>query len=208
MDQRRFSTMKDVHRLEPMLASPGRGTVFAAWERFVQGEDQVPGVRPEVAISWHRCREQYRVDPHLTEAPVAVGEIDHTPEHDVVFAELGFRAASVVHEVGNLGGVVTVTDATGRILAEWGDQATLARATDSTLAPWFCWSECAAGTNGMGTALEAHGPVLIRGAEHWCQAFHNWVCAGVAVRDVVTREPIAVLNISGWRTRSPRPSAR
>jgi hypothetical protein len=195
--------MKDGHRFEPMAAGPGGGTVLAAWERFVQGEDQVPGVRPMVAISWHRCREQYRVDPHLTEAPVAVAELDHTPEHDVVFAELGFRAASVAHEVGNLGGVVTVTDATGRILAEWGDQATIARATASNLAPWFCWSESAAGTNGMGTALEAHGPVLIRGAEHWCQAFHNWVCAGIAVRDVVTREPIAVLNISRWRSQLP-----
>jgi hypothetical protein len=108
--------------------------------------------------------------------------------------------------VGTVGGVVTVTDATGRILAEWGDPATIARAADANLAPWFCWSECAAGTNGMGTALEAHGPVLIRGAEHWCQAFHNWVCAGIAVRDVVTREPIAVLNISCWRTPLP-PSA-
>jgi hypothetical protein len=186
-----------------MSANPGSGTVLAAWERFVQGEDQVPGVRPLVAISWHRCREQYRVDPHLTGAPVAVTEVDHTPEHDVVFAELGFRAASVAHEVGNLGGVVTVTDATGRILAEWGDQSTLARASNSTLAPWFCWSECAAGTNGMGTALEAHGPVPIRGAEHWCQAFHNWVCVGIAVRDVVTREPIAVLSISCWRSQLP-----
>jgi sigma-54 dependent transcriptional regulator, acetoin dehydrogenase operon transcriptional activator AcoR len=183
-----------------MSTSSGRGNVLAAWERFVQGEDQVPGVRPEVAISWHRCREQYRVDPYLTEAPVAVAEIDHAPEHDVVFAELGFRAASIAHELGNHGGVVTVADATGRILAEWGDQATLARATDSNLAPWFCWSECAAGTNGMGTALEVHGPVLVRGPEHWCQAFHNWVCAGNAVRDVVTREPIAVLNISCWRS--------
>jgi sigma-54 dependent transcriptional regulator, acetoin dehydrogenase operon transcriptional activator AcoR len=203
MDQRRFSTMTDVHRLEPVPASPGRSTVLAAWEKFVQGEDQVQGVRAEVAISWHRCREQYRVDPHLTQAPVAVAEIDHTPEHDVVFAELGFRAATVAHEVGNLGGVVTVTDSTGRILAEWGDQATVARATEANLAPWFCWSECAAGTNGMGTALEAHGPVLIRGAEHWCQAFHNWVCAGIAVRDVVTREPIAVLNISCYRSQLP-----
>ena len=200
--------MRDVHRLEPVSANPGSGTVLAAWERFVQGEDQVPGVRPVVAISWHRCREQYRVDPHLTEAPVAVAEMDHTPEHDVVFAELGFRAASVAHDVGNLGGVVTVTDATGRILAEWGDQATLARATDANLAPWFCWSEYAAGTNGMGTALEAHGPVLIRGAEHWCQAFHNWVCAGIAVRDVVTREPIAVLNISCWRSQLPASAGR
>ena len=165
--------MRDVRRREPPAAGPGSGTVFAAWERFVQGEDQVPGVRPVVAISWHRCREQYRVDPHLTGAPVAVAELDHTPEHDVVFAELGFRAASVAHELGNIGGVVTVTDATGRILAEWGDHATIVRATDSHLAPWFNWSECAAGTNGMGTALEAHGPVVIGGAEHWCQAFHN-----------------------------------
>ncbi|MFI9803172.1 LytTR family transcriptional regulator DNA-binding domain-containing protein [Streptomyces sp. NPDC052301] len=195
--------MRDVHRLESGSANLDDGTVLAAWERFVQGEDQVPDVRPLVAISWHRCREQYRVDPHLTEAPVAVAEPDRTPEHDGVFAELGFRAASVAHEVGNLGGVVTVTDATGRILAEWGDQATLARAGDPNMAPWFCWSECAVGTNGMGTALEAHGPVSIRGAEHWCRALHNWVCAGIAVRDVVTREPIAVLNICRWRSRLP-----
>jgi hypothetical protein len=193
--------MKDVPRFEPLAASPG--TVFAAWERFVQGEDQVPGVRPVVAISWHRCRDQYRVDPHLAQAPVAVADLDHTLEHDAVFADLGFRAAALTHDVDNLGGVVTVTDATGRILAEWGDQATLARATDANLAPWHCWSECAAGTNGMGTALEAHGPVLIRGAEHWCQAFHNWVSAGIAVRDVVTGEPIAVLNVSCWRRHLP-----
>ena len=81
--------MRDVHRLDPVSASPGRGVVLAAWERFVKGEDHVPGVRPEVAISWHRCREQYRVDPHLTEAPIAVAEIDHAPEHEVVFTELG-----------------------------------------------------------------------------------------------------------------------
>jgi sigma-54 dependent transcriptional regulator, acetoin dehydrogenase operon transcriptional activator AcoR len=198
--------MKDGHRLEPLATTAGRGSVYAAWERFVQGEDQILGVRPEVAISWHRCRERYRVDPHLTEAPIAVVEIDHTPEHDGVFAELGFRAAAIAHDVGLIGGVVTITDATGRILAEWGDPATLARAAEANLAPWFCWSESAAGTNGMGMALEAHGPVLVRGAEHWCEAFHSWVCAGIAVRDVVSREPIAVLNISCWRSQLP-PSA-
>lgn len=190
-------------RCEVGSAGPDRGTVLAAWERFVQGEDHVPGVRPEVVISWHRCREQYQVDPHLREAPVAVAEATHAPEHDVVFAELGFRAAFIAGEVAALGGVVTVTDATGRILAEWGDPATLVRAVEANLAPWFCWSESAAGTNGMGTALEAHGPAVVRGAEHWCRAFHSWVCAGIAVRDVVTRDPIAVLNISVWRGQLP-----
>lgn len=183
--------------------SPGRSTVLAAWERFVQGEDHVRGVRSEVVISWHRCREKYRVDPYLTEAPVAVARVDHTLEHDVIFAELGGLAVAAAREVDSLSGIVTVTDASGRILAAWGDHATLARATDSNLAPWYCWSECAAGTNGMGTALEAHRPVLVNGPEHWCEAFHNWVCAGVAVRDVVTREPIAVLNVCCWRTQLP-----
>ncbi len=203
MDQRRFSSMRDVHRAVPSAASPGRSPVLAAWERFVQGDDHVQGVRPEVAISWHRCREKYRVDPHLTEAPVAVAEVDHTLEHDVIFAELGGLAVSAAREVDGMNGVVTVTDASGRILAAWGDQSTLARANEAHLAPWYCWSECAAGTNGMGTALEAHGPVVVNGPEHWCEAFHNWVCAGVAVRDVVTRDPIAVLNVSCWRTPLP-----
>jgi hypothetical protein len=48
----------------------------------------------------------------------------------------------------------------------------------------------------MGTALESHSPVLVRGPEHWCSGFHTWTCAGVAVRDVITDDPLAVLNIS------------
>lgn len=181
--------------------------MLEAWERFVSGDDHVRGVRPEVVVSWHRCREKYRVDPHLTEAPAAPAEVDHSLEHDVIFTELGGLAVSAAREVEGRSGIVTVADAGGRILATWGDQATLARADESRLAPWFCWSECAVGTNGMGTALEAHGPVLVSGAEHWCEAFHNWVCAGVAVRDVVTREPIAVLNVSCWRTPLPASAA-
>ncbi|MFF0794517.1 DNA-binding protein, partial [Streptomyces spiralis] len=198
--------MAHVRWLDPTSRSRGEATVYRAWERFVRGEDDLHGVPPAIAISWHRCRDQYRVDPHLTEAPVAVAEVDHALEHDVVFAELGFRAASLAHEVSSLGGIVTITDAVGRVLAQWGDQATRAVAADANLAPWFSWSEGATGTNGMGTALTAHAPVVIRGAEHWCQAFHDWTCAGVAVRDVVTGEPVAVLNISCWRGELPAPA--
>ena len=71
------------------------------------------------------------------------------------------------------------------------------------MAPWSCWSEWATGTNGMGTALEAPGPVLISGPEHWCTGFDEWVCAGVAVRDAVTRDAVAVLDVSTWRSGLP-----
>ena len=198
--------MTVVERRESGSHSSNTAAVHEAWERFVEGEDDVRGVRPEVAISWHRCRDQYRVDPFLSEAPAAVAEVAHTLEHDVVFAELGFRAAAIVHEVANFGGIVIVADATGRVLAEWGDKATLSVAAGARLAPSFCWSESAVGTNGVGTALGASNPMVIRREEHWCQAFHDWTCAGVAVRDVVNKDPIAVLSISCWRGDVPAPA--
>jgi hypothetical protein len=185
--------------------------VTAARERFLAGDDRVRGVRPEVATSWYRCREQYHVDPSLTKAPPASEQdessAEHTLEHEIVFAQLGGAAASIAGEVENVGGVVTVTDGAGRILTVQGDKETLRHARDSNMAPWSCWSEWATGTNGMGTALEAPGPVLISGPEHWCTGFHEWICAGVAVRDAVTRDPVAVLDVSTWRGHLPPQAA-
>src|SRR3954453_17036476 len=185
--------------------------VTAARERFLAGDDRVRGVRPEVATSWYRCREQYRVDPRLTQAPPASAHeenpAEHTLEREIVFAQLGGAAASIASEAESVGGVVAVTDSTGRILTVQGDQQTLSRAHDSNMAPWSCWSEWARGTNGMGTALEAPGPVLISGPEHWCVGFDEWVCAGVAVRDAITHDPVAVLDVSTWRANLPAQAA-
>src|SRR3954447_12183473 len=185
--------------------------VTVARERFLGGDDRVRGVRPEIATSWYRCREQYHVDPSLTVAPPASAHNEHSNEHslehEIVFAQLGGAATSIASEVADLGGVVAVTDGTGRILTVQGDPKTLARARDSNMAPWSCWSERATGTNGFGTALEAPGPVVIDGPEHWCVGLHEWVCAGVAVRDAVTHEPVAVLDVSAWRAGLPAQAA-
>jgi PAS domain-containing protein len=177
-------------------AAPERRRTTAAWERFAAGEDAVRGVRPEILLSWYRCREEYKVNPHLTRAPPASEPASHTLEHDAVFAELGGLAATTMAEVDAQDGIVTVADCEGRVLAWWGDHETMRMAEESNLAPWSAWSEWASGTNGMGTALESHRPVLVQGPEHWCEGFHGWSCAGLAVRDVVTSEPLAVLNIS------------
>src|SRR5215216_4042817 len=185
--------------------------VAAARERFLAGDDRVRGVRPEVATSWYRCREQYHVDPSLSAAPPASAldesSGEHTLEHEIVFTQLGSAAAAIGSEVESLGGVITVTDGAGRILTVQGDQETLHRARDSNMAPWSCWSEWATGTNGMGTALEAPGPVLISGPEHWCEGFHEWVCAGVAVRDAVTHDAVAVLDVSAYHAQLPPQAA-
>lgn len=195
--------MSDVQRRQSTSHSSTKTDVYSAWERFVRGDDDVSGVRPEVAVSWQRSRDQYRVDPFLSVVPAAVSQSAHPLDHDVAFTELGFRAAAIAHEVASTGGVVMVADANGRVMGTWGDKDTLALATESGLAPWFSWSEGAVGTNGMGTALESRHAITITQSEHWCQTFHDWSCGGIAVRDVVSKDPIAVLNISCWRSDLP-----
>jgi len=196
--------MPDEKRLQPISRESNKAEVYSAWERFVRGEDDVHGVRPEVAISWQRSRDQYHINPFLTEAPNApVSQAASSLDQDVVFAELGFCAAVMANEVADAGGVVTIADASGRILTSWGDKYTRSVANAGGLAPWFTWSESAVGTNSMGTALEVQRAVMIRQTEHWAQAFHDWSCAAGTVRDVVSKEPLAVLNISCWRSELP-----
>src|SRR3954451_32485 len=177
--------------------------IAAERERFAAGADCVQGVRPEILVSWYRCREEYEVSPHLERAPAAAEGTAHSIEHDVVVAELAGLAACAAREVDGLDGLAAVTDGDGRLLASWGSRRMRSLAAESNLAAWSTWSERASGTNGMGTALESRRPVLVRGPEHWCRGFHPWMCAGVAVRDVVTRDPLAVLNVSCWMTPLP-----
>src|ERR1700752_2545405 len=101
-------------------------TVMTARERFLAGDDRVRGVRPAVATSWYRCREQYHVDPGLNQAPAASAQderpTEHTLEHEIVFAQLGGAATSIASELERSGGVVTVADGAGRILTIQGDK--------------------------------------------------------------------------------------
>ncbi|MEB3365914.1 DNA-binding protein [Saccharopolyspora mangrovi] len=174
------------------------GALAQAWEDFAAGRDVVRGVRPEILASWTRCRDQYDVDPGLRTAPGAPEHVEHCLEQEVILAELGGLAAVAGREVERSGGVVAVADGGGRILACYGDPEAQRRADASNLAPRSAWAEDTTGTNGLGTALEAAGPVTVTGAEHWCAGFHEWACAGVAVRDVVTGSPIGMLDVSRW----------
>ena len=166
-------------------------------ERFLAGEDVTEGVRPDVLLSWHRCRDDYRVDPAQERAPSArEREPCQLLEEKVVVTELAGLAKSIERDVEAIGGLVAITDGRGGILAAWGDGSTLRRADDANLAARCAWSEEGAGTNGMGTALASQGPIFIRGPEHWCSGFHEWECAGVAVRDPVSRAPLGALDVS------------
>jgi hypothetical protein len=175
-----------------------------AWERFVAGCDVGDvRVRPEILLSWRRCRDEYKVDPRQLGAPPADDYCDHSLKNVRVVAELGSIGRSILQEVEGLGGLLAVTDGAGRILIALGDRGILRHGEQSNLAPWSAWSERATGTNGMGTALEDPRGILVRRSEHWCEGLHDWSCAGTTIRDPTTGQPLAVLDVSSWRKPLP-----
>jgi sigma-54 dependent transcriptional regulator, acetoin dehydrogenase operon transcriptional activator AcoR len=187
-----------------LVATSSAKEVARAWEDFAAGADIETGVRPEILASWYRCRDRYEVDRTLDAAPGVRGEEAQQVGNGVIFTALGGVGALAGKEVERDGAVVTVTDGEGRVLGAWGDPSVKRRAELHNLAPWSSWSEACTGTNGMGTALEVAGPVTVTGPEHWCQAFHQWACAGIAIRDVVTGAPVASINISRWNGSLPK----
>jgi sigma-54 dependent transcriptional regulator, acetoin dehydrogenase operon transcriptional activator AcoR len=171
----------------------------AARERFVTGSDcRETAVRPEILFSWLRCRDEYKIDPGQSRAPSADDYCDHSLKNDWVMTELGSIGRSLLEDVEALGALVAITDGAARILTAWGDRQALRHGEQSNLAPWFAWLEQATGTNGIGTALEYPEGILVRRCEHWCEDLQDWSCAGTTIRDPVTGQALAVLDVSSW----------
>lgn len=161
-------------------------SLSAAWERFAGGDDRAPGVAEDILASWYRSRDVHRIDPCRWSPPSVPGRrMRHSP-HPEVFATLGAVAASLVAGHPAVGAIVT--DGNG-----W--TVTSLRAPIGAARSAVCWSEAMTGTNGVGTGLVGRGPTLVCGPEHWCLPLHGWSCAAYAVRDVVTRDPIATIAV-------------
>ena len=92
--------------------------------------------------------------------------------------------------------LVIVTDAAGKMLDIRGNAELVAAAVHKNVAPGFDWSEGAAGTNAIGTALALEHPTIVRTAEHYCENAKIWDCAAAPIRDLTDGEILGVLDIA------------
>src|SRR5207244_13544718 len=59
------------------------------------------------------------------------------------------------------------------------------------------WSEAAAGTNAIGTALAAPHVVQLMAAEHYCDGWTDVTCTAAPIRPPFTGEVMGVLDVTG-----------
>jgi hypothetical protein len=90
-----------------------------------------------------------------------------------------------------------VCDADGTLLWIDGDQRMLDHATGVHLMRGATWSEAAAGTNAMGTALAVDHSLQVFSAEHFATPVHGWTCSAAPLHDPVSGQLLGVLDLSG-----------
>ncbi len=179
-----------------------------AWEDFVAGDAGpddaegagTPAVRAPIAESWRRSFDA-GVDPAgrlgapvLADANAVRSRWSEHPLHTALpivehcLAEAGEAADQLT----------VVADAAGLLLSVHGSARTRARAADDmNFAEGVLWSEAAAGTNAVGTALAAGHPVQVFAAEHFAEPVQRWTCAAAPVHDPEDGALLGVIDITG-----------
>jgi hypothetical protein len=162
-------------------------------------------VRGVIADSWERC-EQTGVDPGEPGAPLVVTPDDAAArwrEHplsqttDILGGVLGDLLQEARH-------IVVVSDAAGCLLWSDGHPDVLSASEQISFTPGHAWSERAAGTNAVGTALATGHPVQVFSAEHYRAEIHGWQCSGAPIRDPETGQVLRAVDVTGrYDTASP-----
>lgn len=167
------------------------------WDAQLDRRGAEPTVRPVIARSWQRSAEA-GVDPDHGLAPIGVAESEverRWDAHPLAVAVPILRG--LLDDVGDTEHVALVVDADGTLLWIDGKPAMLDAARAVHLAPGSVWSERAAGTNAMGTAIAERHPVQVFSAEHYTEPVHQWTCSAAPVRDPVSGATLGVLDLTG-----------
>lgn len=178
-----------------------------AWEDFFgasPGESAygagTPLVRPPIEASWRRSLEA-GVDPTGRGGAPAVADASSVQErwsqHPLQAAMPIVRHCLV--EAGEAAGQLTVvSDADGLLLSVDGSHRMRGRAADDmNFVEGVLWSETAAGTNAIGTALAAGHAVQVFAAEHFSETVQRYTCAAAPVHDPDDGALLGVIDITG-----------
>lgn len=155
-------------------------------------------VRGVIAASWERCSET-GVDPGDPGAPLMIEPDDageRWREHPLsrMTEILGSVLDDLLYDARH---IVVVSDADGCLLWSDGHPDVLRASERIRFSPGHAWSESAAGTNAVGTALAADHAVQVFSAEHYRSEVHGWQCSGAPVHDPETGAILGAIDVTG-----------
>ncbi|HEV2922665.1 MAG TPA: GAF domain-containing protein [Solirubrobacteraceae bacterium] len=169
-----------------------------AWEHFVDGAEVAVDVREPIVESWRRSAAA-GVDPDRSIAPV---ELNEEEAREVWRQHPLARLAPIVHEslapIADDGlHLVVVTDPEGLVLSMQGRALAKAQAAEEmNFVLGSRWSEAAAGTNAIGTALAADHALQVFAAEHYSERVQWWTCSAAPIHHPATGEVVGIVDLT------------
>ncbi|MEL7568138.1 MAG: sigma-54-dependent Fis family transcriptional regulator [Dehalobacterium sp.] len=170
---------------------------LTAWNHFINQGKVDKCIRPMILRSWQRCKDLH-VDPFSSkvEATLTPLEFGRIKKQKKRFIEIAHQYINLLYEyVKGSGFVIFLTDENGIVLLLAGDEDQLDIYRRINLTEGAVWSEEAAGTNAVGTAIQERKAVQIIGGEHFCAIHHEITCSGSPIFGT-KGEFIGVLNMS------------
>ncbi|HEY6408966.1 MAG TPA: GAF domain-containing protein, partial [Ktedonobacteraceae bacterium] len=156
--------------------------------------------RTMILESWRRC-QALQVNPARRFAPLAIAREFQLYQLREASEPLIRAARSVLawltDFLADSGYVVVLSDAKGRLLHVTGDAGIIRRLEHIDFIPGGNWSEAAAGTNAIGTALADGHIVQLMAAEHYCDGWQDLTCTATPIRHPFTGEVMGVLDVTG-----------
>ena len=175
-------------------------------ERELAGEPASSSdVRKLVRDSWRRSLAA-GVAPDQGGAPVRLtpAELECARELSPLGPTIGLIHSELSSLDEDARHIVAIADAQANLLWVTGDRGTCERAREMRFQEGAAWSETAAGTNALGTAVALDHAVQIFSAEHVVEAVHPWTCSAAPIHDPGTGKLIGVVDLTAdLRTHHP-----
>src|SRR5215471_11299368 len=157
-----------------------------------------------VKRSWLRCLDDYGLDPDSNAEPLVVSHQELLARKQQSFDFMSFadtEMANLYRQLAGSGYSIILTDRDGVLLSYYGDPSFRDAASRTGLVPGAVWSERHGGTNGMGTCLFEHAPLIIHRHEHFLTRNTGLTCCAAPIFDH-RGELIAALDASGESDRA------
>ncbi|HBE28320.1 MAG TPA: hypothetical protein DDW25_05455, partial [Ktedonobacter sp.] len=194
------------HRVHLAIASPSEIEYTARQLMAIRDGFLTTGTlarstpRSIILDSWLRCNAM-QVNPSRRFAPLAIArdaQLQNLHEaNDLLMRATHSVLGRLTDFLADSGYVVVLSDAKGCLLVVIGDAAIRRRLARIDFIPGGNWSEGAAGTNAIGTAIADGHVVQLMAAEHYCDGWQDLTCTAAPIRHPLTGEVIGVLDVTG-----------
>lgn len=139
----------------------------------------------EILDSWARCL-QAGLDFDRPQPLIVVEDADLRRRHEragrvrqLALIEL----ETLMQQIAGSSFLLAFADAEGVVLDRYADQRFVTSTAGAGIPAGSLWTEAAAGTNGLGTALACGRPVAVNGPEHFFGQFSHISCTAAPIRD-------------------------